>query len=111
MSDAGDDRVFAALADPTRRRLLEAVVAGGPATATELATRLPITRQAVAKHLGVLREAGLVDATRAGRETRFAATPAPLEDVRAWVDAVGRRWDRRLERLARRVDGTSPRTR
>ena len=101
------DAVFAALGDPTRRKLLETVAADGPVTATELTRQLPISRQAIAKHLGVLRGAGLVDAERLGRETRFTATPGPLSEVSAWVDRVGAEWDRRLGRLTDVVDGTT----
>lgn len=99
------DRAFAALADPTRRSLFEALARTGPATATDLARSRPITRQAVAKHLVVLRDAGLVTAARAGRETCFTASPAALEAVTRWVADVGAAWDRRLERLQRHVGG------
>jgi DNA-binding transcriptional ArsR family regulator len=93
------DPVFAALADPTRRAILELVVDEGPVTATHVSTRFPITRQGVAKHLGVLRDAGLVQARRQGRETRFEASLEPLGAVSAWMDDVGAAWDRRLDRL------------
>ncbi|MHB8469754.1 MAG: ArsR/SmtB family transcription factor [Gaiellaceae bacterium] len=94
------DRVFAALGDPGRRRLFQAVAQRGSATATELAAELPVTRQAVAKQLGALADAGLLRARRAGRETRYEATPAPLDDAVAWIAAAGGRWDDRLARLA-----------
>ena len=94
-----DDPVFAALADPTRRAILQLVVDEGPVTATSVSTRFPISRQGVAKHLGVLRDAGLVHAERDGRETRFEASLAPLAAVSSWVDDVGAAWDRRLDRL------------
>ncbi|HEX8802974.1 MAG TPA: metalloregulator ArsR/SmtB family transcription factor [Acidimicrobiales bacterium] len=99
------DAVFAALADPTRRSILRAVAEQGPVTASVLSGGLPISRQAVAKHLGLLREAGLVAADRAGRETRFTAVTAPLDDLAAWAEEAGRRWDARLARLRRRLDG------
>ena len=99
------DAVFSALADPTRRELFEAVARRGPCTATELAADRPITRQAVAKHLGVLGEAGLVTAQRAGRETRFRATPAPLDVARRWIEETGAAWERRLGALARHLEG------
>lgn len=101
MAAAPDDAVFAALADSTRRAILQAVSERGPLTATALATELPVTRQAVAKHLALLRDAGLVVSDRAGRETRFVADPAPLRDLAAWADATGRRWDDRLDKLRR----------
>jgi DNA-binding transcriptional ArsR family regulator len=96
--------VFAALGDPTRREILEAVASRGDATATELAAALPVTRQAVAKHLGVLAGAGLVAPHRAGRETRYAPTPQPLGDAIAWMADLGAQWDTRLARLKRSVD-------
>jgi DNA-binding transcriptional ArsR family regulator len=99
------DAVFAALADPTRRRVLRAVAEHGPVTATALAGSLPVTRQAVARHLGLLRAAGLVAAERSGRETRFTARPEPLDGLAAWAADAGHRWDDRLARLRRRVDG------
>ena len=91
--------VFGALADDTRRSLLREVIERGPVTATELAAERPMSRQAVAKHLGILGDAGLVHATRTGRETRYVADPEPLDSVRTWVDETGAAWDRRLERL------------
>lgn len=100
-----DGDVFGALADPTRRALLAEVADRGDATATELAASRQISRQAVAKHLGVLQAAGLVDAHRAGRELRYVPTPAPLADAIGWMAGVGSPWDTRLaalERAARR---------
>jgi DNA-binding transcriptional ArsR family regulator len=99
------DAVFAALADPTRRAVLRAVADRGPVTATSLAGALPVSRQAVAKHLALLRGAGLVAAERSGRETRFTAESGPLDDLAAWAEATGRRWDDRLARLRRHVGG------
>jgi DNA-binding transcriptional ArsR family regulator len=99
------DAVFSALADPSRRFVVETLAARGTATPTELAHDLPVTRQAVAKHLTALREAGLVEATRAGREVRYALTPAPLESAAGWLEEVGSAWDARLESLRRLVDG------
>ena len=99
------DAVFSALADPTRRELFETIARQGPCTATELAADRPITRQAVAKHLGVLGEAGLVTARREGRETRFRATPAPLAAARRWIEQTGAAWDRRLGALGRHLEG------
>ena len=97
----GVDRVFAALGDPGRRSLVEAVATRGTATATELAAELPVTRQAVAKQLSALADAGLLQATRAGRETRYEVTPAPLEDAVEWMVSVGAAWDERLAALRR----------
>jgi DNA-binding transcriptional ArsR family regulator len=94
--------VFAALADPNRRHLLEAL-AQREASATQLAADLPVTRQAVAKHLAALREAGLVDARRAGRETLYTLNPGPLDDAVTWIARVGGEWDTRLAALRRHL--------
>lgn len=94
------DAVFGALADPTRRTLLTRV-AERPATATELAGGLPISRQAIVKHLGALTEAGLLCRERTGREVRYRVTPAPLSDAVSWIAEVGAQWDDRLAALAR----------
>ena len=95
--------VFAALADPNRRFLVETLAARGAATATQLAAELPVTRQAVAKHLAALGEAGLVDAERSGRETRYSLTPGPLSEAAAWIERVGVEWDERLTALRRHL--------
>ena len=99
MTDPG--LVFGALADDTRRAVFMRVAAGGQATASELARDLPVTRQAVAKHLSLLAGAGLVESERDGRETRFHARSEPLSDAIDWMATVGARWDDRLARLAR----------
>jgi DNA-binding transcriptional ArsR family regulator len=95
------DAVFSALADATRREVVRQLAEDGPATATELAGRLPVTRQAVAKHLGALGEAGLVTGERTGRGVEFRLTPEPLGDAMAWIVEVGGRWDRRRDALRR----------
>lgn len=101
----GPGPVFDALGDPTRRTVLEAVASLGPVTATELARRFPVTRQALVKHLGALAGAGLVAAEREGREVRYRLTPAPLDGATAWLRDVGGAWDERLERLRSHVEG------
>jgi DNA-binding transcriptional ArsR family regulator len=88
--------VFAALADPTRRGLVAGVAADPDATATSLAASLPISRQAVAKHLAVLGGAGIVHPRRRGRETRFELRPQALTEAAQWMAAVGAEWDDRL---------------
>jgi DNA-binding transcriptional ArsR family regulator len=93
--------VFGALADPTRRRLLAAIADRPAATATELASELPISRQAVIKHLSALADAGLLERERAGREVHYRVTPAPLSDAVTWMAEVGGRWDERLGALGR----------
>jgi ArsR family transcriptional regulator, cadmium/lead-responsive transcriptional repressor len=91
--------VFEALADPMRRRLLQTISAS-PSTATELAGELPISRQAVAKHLTALSQAGLLERERTGRDVRYRVTPEPLSDAVSWIADVGGQWDARLTRLA-----------
>jgi DNA-binding transcriptional ArsR family regulator len=97
-------QVFAALADPSRRTVVELLAARGSATATELARELPVTRQAVSKHLGALGAAGLVTCTREGREARYRLTPRPLVDAADWMARVGADWDERLETLRRQLE-------
>jgi len=92
--------VFGALADPTRRTLLSAIGDGRSATATELAASLPITRQAVVKHLAALADAGLVEGSRSGREVRYRLTPEPLSEAVSWIAEVGGQWDQRLASLS-----------
>jgi DNA-binding transcriptional ArsR family regulator len=95
--------VFGALADPTRRALLSAIAGQPSATATELASELPISRQAVLKHLTALADAGLLDRERAGREVRYRVTPEPLSDAVSWMADVGGQWDARLAALQHRL--------
>lgn len=97
--------VFAALADPTRRYVLSQISELGSATATELADDLPVTRQAVVKHLMALGSAGLVTSERCGREVRYQITPEPLGEVMDWMASVGARWDQRVARLRRQFPG------
>ena len=103
------DAIFDALGDPGRRSLVREIAARGDATATELAAGLPVTRQAVAKQLGVLADAGILRATRSGRETRYAVTPEPLRDAVAWMVDVGAAWDERLARLGSSLRGRAAR--
>ena len=95
--------VFSALADPTRREVVRSLAAQPGLTASYLAGELPRTRQAVSKHLHALSGAGLVEAHREGRETRYTLTPAPLAEAIEWMTAVGAQWDERLARLAHRA--------
>ena len=101
----GVDDVFAALSDPTRREVLRSVATRPDLTASRLAGELPITRQAVAKHLAALQKAGLVEPRREGRETRYTLTPAPLMDAMDWMAEDGAAWDTRLARLVERAHG------
>jgi len=97
------DLVFAALADPTRRLRVSTLARAPALSASRLAGELPISRQAVAKHLAALDRAGLVEAKREGRETRYRLTPEPMEEAMRWMAAAGARWDAGLERLAERA--------
>jgi DNA-binding transcriptional ArsR family regulator len=103
--DAVAGAVFGALADPTRRRIVQALADRPTVTASALAAELPVTRQAIAKHLAALRDAGLASAEQAGRETRYRLTPAPFGDAMAWMATTGGQWDDRLARLQRRAAG------
>jgi DNA-binding transcriptional ArsR family regulator len=93
--------LFAALADPTRRRLLDLLAARGEATATTLADHVPVSRQAVAKHLAVLDDAELVAAHRRGREVLYAVRPARIAATAGWLARVASDWERRLESIKR----------
>ena len=102
-SIAGSGEVFAVLADPTRRHLIERISEDGPLSATDLAGDLPITRQAVVKHLSALAGAGLVQSDRQGREVLFTVDPSRLRSASDWLDQVGRTWDRRLVALVKHL--------
>jgi DNA-binding transcriptional ArsR family regulator len=95
------DAVFAALADPTRRLLVERMAGASTVTASGLASELPISRQAVAKHLAALARAKLVRSARVGRETRYSLDATPLSEAARWIARVGAEWDGRLEDLER----------
>jgi DNA-binding transcriptional ArsR family regulator len=106
------EQVFVALADPTRRAILASLAAGGPATATDLADRLPITRQAIAKHLGLLAEVGLVTAEPGERRrVRYRLRSAPMQAAQQFLAALARDWDGPLGALKDHLDrhaGGSP---
>lgn len=91
--------LLAALADPTRREIFERLTTQGPASASQLASELPVTRQAIAKHLNLLDSVGLAQRAQRGREVVFSARPAPLVEVADWLAKVGGEWDERLDRL------------
>jgi DNA-binding transcriptional ArsR family regulator len=101
MTVAVDDDLWSAIGDPTRRRMLDLLLADGEGTATSLSEHLPVTRQAVAKHLGVLDRAGLVHATPAGREMRYRVDDAQFARAVAQLAAVGTAWDARMRRIKR----------
>jgi DNA-binding transcriptional ArsR family regulator len=98
--------VLAALADPTRWHLLDAIAAHGGTTATVLAADLPVSRQAVVKHLGVLERAGLIAGRRAGREMRYTVRVERLDATARWMIEAGRRWDQRLLAIKQIAEGS-----
>jgi len=105
------DSVLVALADPTRRQVLELLAAHGEATATTLAGGLPVSRQAIVKHLAILDAAGLVSGSRVGREMRYAVRPAALDATARWMSGLAADWDRRLahiKRIAEAAERDSP---
>jgi DNA-binding transcriptional ArsR family regulator len=114
MSATADDELWAAIADPSRRRLVDLLVRGGDVTASTLARDVPFTRQAVMKHLSVLEHAGLVTRRREGREVLFRVDPGRLDDATRALTQVAGDWDRRLasiKRIAEAAHRDSNRTR
>jgi len=105
MKDERIGAVFSALGDPTRRQVIEVLANEGEMTATELAAEIPVTRQAIAKHLSTLSDAGLVASEAHGREVRYRLTPAPMRQAVAWIAETGAEWDERLARLRARFPG------
>jgi DNA-binding transcriptional ArsR family regulator len=105
------DQVFAALADPTRRQLLEALSRRPGCSATTLAAQVPVSRQAVAKHLAVLRASQLVTSERSGKEVLFAVSPQQLEATASWMTTLAATWEERLRLLKQRAEqpGEHPR--
>jgi DNA-binding transcriptional ArsR family regulator len=110
VADKVDDDLWSAIGDPTRRRMLDLLLVDGDGTATSLGQQLPVSRQAVAKHLGVLDRVGLVRATPAGREKRYRVDEAQLARAVAQLSSVGSAWDARLQRI-RRIAEAIERTR
>ncbi|MEW2360332.1 metalloregulator ArsR/SmtB family transcription factor [Spirillospora sp. NPDC029432] len=100
--------LLAALADPTRREILEALAARGEASATTVAAGLPVSRQAVVKHLAVLDAAGLVEARRRGREVRYAVRPERLTAMARWMAAVATEWEARLGAIKQIAESPAP---
>jgi DNA-binding transcriptional ArsR family regulator len=106
-----DDDLWSAIGDPTRRRMLDLLLVTGDGTATSLGQQLPVTRQAVAKHLGVLDRVGLVRATPAGREKRYRVDEEQLARAVAQLSLVRSAWDarlRRIKRIAETIQRTQP---
>jgi DNA-binding transcriptional ArsR family regulator len=96
-----NDELWSAIGDPTRRRVLDLLLTDGGRTSTSLSEQLPVTRQAVAKHLAVLDRVGLVHATPSGREIRYEVDQAQLARAVAQLASVGSAWDARLRRIKR----------
>lgn len=105
MSSAVDDELWSAIGDPTRRRLLDLLLAGSHGTSTSLSEQLPVSRQAVAKHLAVLDRVGLVHGAVDGRERRFWVDDDQLARAAEQLASVGSSWDGRLRRIARIAEG------
>jgi len=99
MSMLVDDDLWSAVGDPTRRRMVDLLISEGPGTATSLSTRLPVTRQAVSKHLAVLARVGLVRSAAAGRERTYDVDAAQMERIVGQLASVSETWDRRLHRI------------
>jgi DNA-binding transcriptional ArsR family regulator len=95
------ERLWAAIADPTRQQLIDLILARGEATATDLARDLPVTRQGISKHLAVLQRAGLVQASRAGREVRFTVHQERLDQATRRMGRILAQWDQQLATLKR----------
>jgi ArsR family transcriptional regulator, cadmium/lead-responsive transcriptional repressor len=104
------DALWAAVGDPTRRRLLDVLLARGEATATTLSGELPVTRQAVAKHLTVLDRVGLVEGRRDGRELLYAVRPERLDEVSQTMARVAEAWDQRLAAIKRLAESAHAET-
>ncbi|QBR92742.1 ArsR/SmtB family transcription factor [Nocardioides euryhalodurans] len=101
MTDRIDDELWSAIGDPTRRRMLDLLLAAGSGTSTSLSERLPVSRQAVAKHLAVLDRAGLVHGRAAGRERHYRIDEEQFARALAQLTTVSTAWDGRLRRLKR----------
>jgi DNA-binding transcriptional ArsR family regulator len=104
MTTAGEEELLEAVADASRRMVLDLLLAHGEGTSTALANQLPFTRQAVAKHLAVLDRAGLVSGTRKGREVRYSVKPEHVDRAAKAMARVAARWDARLDRIKRMAE-------
>jgi DNA-binding transcriptional ArsR family regulator len=104
---ASIDDVLAALAEPTRRLLLDRIARLGEATATALTAELPVSRQAIVQHLAVLDQVGLVTSMRVGRERRYRVRPEPLRATALWMTQAASAWDTRLSALQRLAESST----
>lgn len=105
---AGHDRVLDALADATRRRVLELLGDAGEATASELAEHLPVSRQAVVQHLGVLEAAGMAASRRDGRSVLYRTLPNAVGETARWMASIAAAWDHRLDAIRRIAEDEGP---
>jgi DNA-binding transcriptional ArsR family regulator len=110
MIDDIDDELWSAIADPSRRRLLDLLVRLGEATPSSLADNVSFSRQAVSKHLGVLEAAGLVESRREGREVRYRIRPARLDEAGRAMARVADGWDQRLRAIKRLAEAAHKET-
>jgi len=106
-SSATEEALLEAVADTSRRRVLDLILARGEATPTSLAAELPFTRQAVAKHLAVLDRAGLVESSRRGREVRYSVRPEHVDRAARAMARVAARWDARLDAIKRMAEASA----
>ncbi|MBN8204053.1 ArsR/SmtB family transcription factor [Bacillus sp. NTK034] len=102
--NANFENVLIALADPTRRELLDLIALRGQATATALATAVTVSRQAVVKHLTILKDAKLVSSNRVGREVRYKVCPQQLSLTAEWMENLAADWDRKLDWIKRMAE-------
>jgi DNA-binding transcriptional ArsR family regulator len=105
-----DDDLWAAIADPSRRRVLDLLVERGEASASSLAGLVPFSRQAVSKHLAVLEQAGLISRRKLGREVLYQVDAARLDQATRAMTEVARQWDRRLDSIKRLAEAAHART-
>lgn len=104
MTTVDEEELLEAVADSSRRRVLDLLLTHGEITPTALAEELPFTRQAVAKHLAVLDRVGLVKGTRHGREVRYEVKPEHVDRAAKAMAKVAARWDARLDKIKRMAE-------
>jgi DNA-binding transcriptional ArsR family regulator len=109
MKTATDDQLWSAIAEPSRRRVLDLLVGGGASSASELAEQVPFSRQAVSKHLVVLEETGLVSRRKQGREVLFEVEATPLDRATRIMTDLAQRWDERLGNIKRLAEAAHAR--
>jgi ArsR family transcriptional regulator, cadmium/lead-responsive transcriptional repressor len=110
MSAEPDDELWSAIADPSRRRVLDLLVRSGEASASSLAGRVPFSRQAVSKHLVVLEQAGLISRRKQGREVLYQVEAGRLDHATREMAELARQWDQRLDRIKRLAEAAHAQT-